>query len=647
MTTLPQDFCPYKGLQPYTENDRAFFFGRERDEEIIISNLYASQLTALYGASGVGKSSVLLAGVVPQLRTEARLAVVVFRNWQDAGFVNELKEAALLAVRESVSKEKGGGREVNIDASLPLDEFLAQAARALRGPVFFIFDQFEEYFLYHPQSDQAEGFEAEFARAVNRRDVDVNFLLSLREDGLSKLDRFQGRIPSLLDNMLRLEHLDRNAARDAVTKPLDVYNRETQDGQPPVTIEPPLIESLLDDLSAVKADIDHTGQGEMNANNGAAFNGAASAHTANIETPFLQMVLTRLWDEEKSTGSRVMRLATFEKLGRAEQIARTHLDTLMSKLTDDERNTAARVLRYLVTPSGTKIAQEPAALVSWSELKEAEVTAILNRLSAPDMRILRIVQVPNQAARYEIFHDVLAAAVLDWRRRITERQKLEEVKREEQKLREQEQAEAARRQELETTRRTRRALSVLTVLLLVMAGLAVFASWNMHKASQANGRLRQLQKDVKEQRAALDAARDQLKRTEELSNHMRQGQLFVQAREYDDALAEFDEVIKADAQNANAYQMKAYTLYRMGRYLSAIENFQQAIQIAPDNLWAHYNLALTYWADDERAKAIAEVKKVLAIDPTFKRFFASDTNFKPFKQSPEYNALIYPPAKDN
>ncbi len=62
---LSPNFCPYKGLQPYTEEDRDYFFGRERDQEIIASNLFAASLTVLYGASGVGKSSVLRAGVVP------------------------------------------------------------------------------------------------------------------------------------------------------------------------------------------------------------------------------------------------------------------------------------------------------------------------------------------------------------------------------------------------------------------------------------------------------------------------------------------------------------------------------------------------------------------------------------------------------
>ena len=51
--------CPYVGLQPFEEADRAFFFGRERDERVIIANLLSSPLTILYGSSGVGKSSVL------------------------------------------------------------------------------------------------------------------------------------------------------------------------------------------------------------------------------------------------------------------------------------------------------------------------------------------------------------------------------------------------------------------------------------------------------------------------------------------------------------------------------------------------------------------------------------------------------------
>jgi hypothetical protein len=72
MTSSAEDRnrCPYVGLQPFEEADREFFFGRELDQRVIISNLLAAPLTILYGSSGVGKSSALMAGVVPQLRRE-------------------------------------------------------------------------------------------------------------------------------------------------------------------------------------------------------------------------------------------------------------------------------------------------------------------------------------------------------------------------------------------------------------------------------------------------------------------------------------------------------------------------------------------------------------------------------------------------
>ena len=60
-TALPA--TPYKGLMPYSEEDAPFFFGREAEREIITANLLASRLTLLYGASGVGKTSILRAGV--------------------------------------------------------------------------------------------------------------------------------------------------------------------------------------------------------------------------------------------------------------------------------------------------------------------------------------------------------------------------------------------------------------------------------------------------------------------------------------------------------------------------------------------------------------------------------------------------------
>lgn len=412
---LPQDFCPYKGLQPYTEADRAFFFGRERDSEIIASNLYASPLTVLYGESGVGKSSVLLAGVVPLLHQSPNVAVAIFRQWQDAEFASVLKAEVLRAVKEATAKE------AKVDLGLPLDEFLIACNRILRGPIFLIFDQFEEFFLYHTESQGAGGFDAEWARAVNRQDVDANFLLSLREDSLSRLDRFRGRIPKLLGNMLRLKHLDSEAGRAAIRKPLEKYNQMfASSGEPPMEIEDELVETLLDEIKAGRVTLG-AGRGQVNTRGA-----EMEAEEDRIETPFLQMVLMRLWNEEQSQGSNHLRLSTLNQLGGAERIIRTHLDKVMEKLSAPEQDVAARLFRYLVTPSGSKIAHTTDDLISYAELPSKRVEPVLKLLCSPDVRILRPIAPPlgqEDGFRYEIFHDVLAQAVLDWHARYSQEQK--------------------------------------------------------------------------------------------------------------------------------------------------------------------------------------------------------------------------------
>src|SRR5262245_19581332 len=89
--------CPYKGLDHYAEQDAPLFFGREVECDVVAANLLAARLTLPYGQSGVGKSSLLHAGVVPRLREAPDLAVVVFPSWRDdpvAGLSSAIGAAA-------------------------------------------------------------------------------------------------------------------------------------------------------------------------------------------------------------------------------------------------------------------------------------------------------------------------------------------------------------------------------------------------------------------------------------------------------------------------------------------------------------------------------------------------------------------------
>jgi len=463
---------PYQGLMPYEEEDAAFFFGREGEREIITANLMASRLTLLYGASGVGKSSVLYAGVAHHLRQVARanlneygapeFAVVVLRSWRDDPLASLTDQ-----VQEAVIRTLDGPALEPVPPTGALAETLAAWAERVGGDLLIILDQFEEYFLYHPAEGGAGTFAGEFPRVVNRPDLRVNFLVSIREDSLARLDRFKGRVPNLFDNYLRLEHLDREAARAAIEKPVEEYNRLQAADGPQVRVEPALVEVVLDQVRTGQVVLGEAGRGLVGSR--------ASPGETQIETPFLQLVMTRLWDEETRAGSQTLRLETLKRLGGAERIVRTHLDASMDALPPGEQEVAAHVFNYLVTPSGTKIAHTGPDLAEYAELPQERVAAVLEELSGPEVRVLRPVPPPPGqpgASRYEIFHDVLGPAVLDWRARF---------------VRAQERAEAEQQLAQERRRVTRLRLGVvgLALLLILMVALAFFAVQGRNAATRA------------------------------------------------------------------------------------------------------------------------------------------------------------------
>ena len=88
---------PYKGLARYEEDDAPYFFGRDADAELVVANVLAARLTLLFGDSGVGKSSLLHAGVAPRLRGLDDLELVLFADWRSdaaASLSAALREAS-------------------------------------------------------------------------------------------------------------------------------------------------------------------------------------------------------------------------------------------------------------------------------------------------------------------------------------------------------------------------------------------------------------------------------------------------------------------------------------------------------------------------------------------------------------------------
>ncbi len=138
---------------PYEEEDARFFFGRETECRVIAANLRAAQLTLLYGESGVGKSSILRAGVVPVLKEDPDFTVVVCRSWRDDP-IRLLSEGVWEAHRPASRPCRQW--ECRICRVAPV-LYLMRSSKSCQGLYLVIFDQFEEYFQYHPSDGSKDS----------------------------------------------------------------------------------------------------------------------------------------------------------------------------------------------------------------------------------------------------------------------------------------------------------------------------------------------------------------------------------------------------------------------------------------------------------------------------------------------------------
>ena len=120
---------PFKFLDPYTLEDKEYFFGRDDEISHLYELLFESNLVLVYGKSGTGKTSIIQCGLASKFQKTDWFDVHIRRkgNINDSLF-EEIAKHALTPLKEETTL-------ATAVQSLFLDYF---------KPIYLIFDQFEE-----------------------------------------------------------------------------------------------------------------------------------------------------------------------------------------------------------------------------------------------------------------------------------------------------------------------------------------------------------------------------------------------------------------------------------------------------------------------------------------------------------------------
>jgi tetratricopeptide (TPR) repeat protein len=363
---------PYKFLDYFEESDEPNFAGRDRDIADVVARIACTRTLVLFGRSGLGKTSLLKAGIFPRLRERGCLPVYV-RTLTDP-LPDLLSALAAEAVKKGLAPE-GAGASATLEQARGWIAGLAEA-----GPVVLVLDQFEEFFIRFRErkyADARAALVAGLGALVDDLDLDLRVVLSLREDYLAELEAFNARLPGLLDNRYRLGPLTAFGAREAIVRPL-------RHGGVPHSLA--LVTRLVDLLGG----------------------------DVGYDPSRLQIACTEVFRQAVRRDAAHVHLKDddLKKVGGLDGILRRYLDAVTGTIPREDLLVTRTILDTLITHEGTKRATNLASLADADfRASEDEIDRVLRVLEA--RRLVRR-EVRDGQPWYELIHERLVRFVREW-----------------------------------------------------------------------------------------------------------------------------------------------------------------------------------------------------------------------------------------
>lgn len=255
---------PWIGLHPFTEENQHYFFGRSAETREIFLRIREHPLTVLYGQSGLGKTSLLRAGLIPKLRIQRFRAVHLLLDFSEAPTDLSMRSRYEPGVPPLIDQVRAALAQACASPEISASEWLKlwaqlgslweicnheslRPAELVERPPVLVFDQFEEVFTLGasgphgaPSAEVQEIF-TQLADLLENRPpkplqqqfaanpqsaldfdfgrVQVRVVLALREDYLAQLEAWKATMPSLMRNRMALRLLTGPQALEAVVRP--------------------------------------------------------------------------------------------------------------------------------------------------------------------------------------------------------------------------------------------------------------------------------------------------------------------------------------------------------------------------------------------------------------------------------------------
>lgn len=325
---------PYRGLSAFEASHSALYFGRDSEIRATLERLSTEAFVLVAGDSGVGKSSLCRAGVLPRLSDWLDRR----RTWSVVSFVPGKHPVAALAAALApyLGLAEAELERRMLDEAAALGRELRRGQGEARGVVLFI-DQLEELVTLGEPREAA--LVAEVLGWLTSPAPGVRVLATVRGDFLSRL----AALPPIGDVLSRalyfLRPLSAERVREAIVGPADASGVRFE--------SPALVDALVDETV-------HAGGG----------------------LPLLQFALAQLW-EARDRERQIITATAYEQVGGVAGALTRHADDVMQRMLPAERDAARPLFLRLVTAEGTRARRSEAELTRGDPTAVAALEAIV------------------------------------------------------------------------------------------------------------------------------------------------------------------------------------------------------------------------------------------------------------------------------